>query len=480
MNGRIFKKGFMFLAVTVLGMTLTGCDETTLNGAKLYSCPDYFNNGQNNDELETVLKTSDGGYVMAGVTDQNAVGGFVVNTLWLVKVDCNGDAEWNKAVEYDGADSIESDGIRDANSVKLLEGTNGEIIVVGSIYFNEGYFEGLAMRLSATGDIVWQKRYQSATDEFDSVMYQSVTQVYNSNGAADGFLLTGEIIAGAPNRMIIAKIAENGNMEWQYVMDSTLDRMNVRSVLKTSTGDYLAAVQFGSNPVVMKFHVSGNTVAVDWSKTYQTAAGNVRLKNMKKLANNQYLLLGEYWKSNTDYDGWTMIIDEAGSIIREMSYHMAYPSILYDAYQTSDKSLLITGYIDDASEPEAYHGEDMVILKVNSSGAVLWEGAYNYPNRPFYNGTDIGIYIEELSDARIVVAGLVSDYDNGWDYAMMRTDNDGKFSNSKITVTRGTPSVTVESVNVTANPLPGWIALGVNTQDAPFYMKTTSIKVTTK
>ena len=62
--------------------------------------------GPENDFAQAMIKTNDGGYVIAGETNSFGAGG---SDCWLIKVDHNGNVQWNKTYgesTSDGANAV--------------------------------------------------------------------------------------------------------------------------------------------------------------------------------------------------------------------------------------------------------------------------------------------------------------------------------------------------------------------------------------
>jgi hypothetical protein len=70
--------------------------KTDANGNMVWN---HTYGGENNDEVNSLVETSDGGYAIAGATNSFGAGG---TDFWLIKIDAYGNVEWNQT--YGGAE----------------------------------------------------------------------------------------------------------------------------------------------------------------------------------------------------------------------------------------------------------------------------------------------------------------------------------------------------------------------------------------
>jgi hypothetical protein len=115
--------------------------------------------GTNSDLLKNIEQTLDGGFIIAGTSsssDNDVIGQSGTGDLWVVKIDLNGNIEWQRCL-----------GGTDFDDGAFVQQTaDGGYIVTGSPQSNDGdvsgnhsfYYEDFwAVKLNPTGNIVWQK-----------------------------------------------------------------------------------------------------------------------------------------------------------------------------------------------------------------------------------------------------------------------------------------------------------------------------------
>jgi hypothetical protein len=138
-----------------------------------------------------VQQTADGGYITATSTISFGAGGA---DFWVLKLDANGNIQWQKTYGRSGNESARS----------IQQTADGGYIVAGFID-SGAYHDSLILKLDAAGNVEWQKTYGgSDNEESDSVLQ-----------TADG----GYIAAGHMGSLVtfssdvwILKLDANGNI----------------------------------------------------------------------------------------------------------------------------------------------------------------------------------------------------------------------------------------------------------------------------
>jgi hypothetical protein len=118
--------------------------------------------GTDSDFAYSVQQTSDGGYIVAGLTRSLGAG---LDDILLIKTDANGNIQWAKT--YGGT----NDDL--ASSVQQTSG--GGYIVAGlTRSFGAGYLDIFLIKTDANGNIIWAKTYGGTSrDEASSVQQNS-------------------------------------------------------------------------------------------------------------------------------------------------------------------------------------------------------------------------------------------------------------------------------------------------------------------
>lgn len=144
-----------YIVVAVTGAGGTGNEDSWLIKLDAEGNMEWdrrFGAGQN-DSAESVCQTSDGGYVFTGYTNSNAS----FNTdLWVVKTDAAGNREWEKSYGESGADRGKS----------VRQTADGGYIIGGSMASEEtGQVSGWLMKLDVAGHLQWQRILSTPVNE---------------------------------------------------------------------------------------------------------------------------------------------------------------------------------------------------------------------------------------------------------------------------------------------------------------------------
>jgi hypothetical protein len=305
---------------------------------------------------------------------------------------------WAKAyggTEYDCAYSVQ-------------QTSDGGYIVAG---FTESFgWGGWLLKLDSAGSVIWQKVYEGS--------FSSVQQT------ADG----GYIVAGSTKSFgaggwdfWVLKLNSTGGVEWQKTYGGNSTDW-AQSVQQTADGGYIVA---GSTT---SFHVVGadvwvlklsSTGGVMWQKTYggsgddqacsiqQTADGGYTVAGITNSfgvvsAHTRALKLDSYSPSPPNhpppppmgFDVWVLKLDSTGSVVWQKTYGGTSDDEANCVEQTSDGGCVVAGYT------RSYGGWDDWVLKLGSSGSVEWQKTYG---GDFGSGANC---IEQTPDGGYIVAGF--------------------------------------------------------------------------
>lgn len=133
-----------------------------------YGGPDW-------DAANSLVQTSDLGYAVAGLTYSFGAGG---SDAWLVKTDANGNVEWNKTYGGQG-DDVASALIRTSDGGYALAGiTNSS---------GAGSQDFWLVKTDASGNLQWSKTYGGSGDDEASALIQTSDRGYALVGYTTSF-----------------------------------------------------------------------------------------------------------------------------------------------------------------------------------------------------------------------------------------------------------------------------------------------------
>jgi len=301
------------------------------------------------DEGYSVRETSDGGFIIGGLTSSFGSG---LGDFYLMRTDSLGDTLWSKT--YGGT--------LDEHGYSVQETSDGGFILAGE---TESYGAGLAdvylVRTNSFGDTLWTKTYGGT----DSDVGFSVQET--SDG---GYIITGwtwSFGAGSVDVYLI-RTNSSGDTLWTRTYGDSLDDFGT-SVQQTSDGGYIITgwtTSFGaglSDIHLLRTDSSGNIL---WTKIY----GGINWDDgwfVQETFDGGFVITG-YTESFGSGSGDLYLIrtDSLGDTLWTRTYGGTDLDEGYYIKQTSDGGFIITGYTYSIGAGLS----DVYIIKTNGNGMV--------------------------------------------------------------------------------------------------------------
>ncbi len=281
--------------------------------------------GSSNDRGYSVQQTTDGGYIIAGMTESYGVNFYAV---WLIKTDGSGDTLWTKILgSYaDWSNSV----------MQTFDG--GYIIAGKTSSFGNISGDVWLIKTNDSGDTLWTKTYGGA----DGEAAWSVEQTTDS-----GYIIiatTQSFGAGLIDSWLI-KTDDSGDTLWTKTFGGISDDW-CGSVQQTTDGGYIICGRTesfgaGSNDGwLIKTDDSGNTL---WTKIYGGNSSDV-LSSVQQTQDGGYIITGYTESFGSGWqDGWLIKTDESGDTLWTKSIGGSSQEFCSSVEQTQDGGYIITG-----------------------------------------------------------------------------------------------------------------------------------------
>lgn len=265
--------------------------------------------GSANDIAYAISQTTDGGFIVAGLTysnDSDVTNNHGLDDYWVVKLDTGGNLSWQNTFGGSGRD--------EAYSVEQT--TDGGYIVAGftgsndsDVTGNHGLTDYWILKLDSAGNLSWQKTYGGPKDEEAHAVQQTTD---------GGYIIAGYTFSNADDvsgnhggsDFWIVKIDSAGILGWQKTLGgSSFDEGN--SIEQTLDGGYVTAGNTTSNNGDVTLYHG----AVDYWVTKQDSAGNLIWQktlggtdfdgafSVKETVDTGYVVAGYSISNNDDVTG---------------------------------------------------------------------------------------------------------------------------------------------------------------------------------
>jgi hypothetical protein len=328
--------------------------------------------GTGNDVANSILQTSDGGYIVAGYTE--SFGAWHSN-VWILKLDSSGDTLWAKTYGQNYSEEAAS----------IQHTTDNGYIVVGSKSY--GTQPGVwLLKMDENGDTLWTK----------TINYTGGLRGNDVKQTSDG----GYVIAGTHNihyfgHTAVIRTDSLGDTLWLWVQYEEMGQGS--SVLEVFDGNYIIAGTHNftaSAPcwfTLTKVDSADTMLWFQWYHEYESySRGNDVLETNDSCltACGAWADLGGYYDIcliRTDANGdtlWTKRLCEG---------------VGYSLDRTFDGGYIITGETSG----------DAVCINTDSLGDTLWTAVFGGP------GHDVFYSVLQTSDGGCVMAGETSSFGAG-------------------------------------------------------------------
>jgi len=228
------------------------------------------------DEGLHVQNTSDGGFILlttvgAGTGDVTGYhGNPAIGDLWVVKLDSKGTVQWSKAL---GGSFVEAGGaIREAPDGSFVIGATTGSTDGDATAASHGGLDFWLVKLSATGSILWQRRYGGEKNEYMWDFQFTPDGGYILAGDAESF--GGDVTGqhGSEDAWVV-KVNSSGNIEWQRCIGGSdqdvafsvavlADGYAITGMVWSRDGDITSHYSDAQDMLVAKLDLTGKVVWV--------------------------------------------------------------------------------------------------------------------------------------------------------------------------------------------------------------------------
>ena len=339
--------------------------------------------GSGIDILQNVKLTKDAGFILAGISNSTKDGdkrekNKGESDFWVLKLDAKGNEIWQKTIGGSSQENLETI-LQTSDGGYLLGGTSNSnkydnASSVEKDYFNKtddcrGGLDYWIIKLGAEGNIEWQKTYGgNYNDELRSIVVTKdgnylVAGYSNSSISGD----KKEDSFGLGDYWVLM-LNTKGNIIWQRTIGSKQDD-NLSTVIQLNAGGFMLGGSSNSESSSLKEKGSSNgsdfwLVKIDdsgnilWENSYDYGKEDILTSIIEN--EDSSLLIGGYVKTEIDHnnpasrqknktdkeginDYIALKIDQKGEIFWEKSVGSKGEEVLKVAFETRDGGYLFAG-----------------------------------------------------------------------------------------------------------------------------------------
>ena len=266
--------------------------------------------GSNFEQAKAIVATNDGNYVMYGYsysTDGDKSTTYGGADIWLVKINPDGDIIWEKS--YGDAGENFGDAI--------VQSSTGDFILTWHI---AGAGDYRLMKLSADGDIIWNQTYGGTNNDIAYAIKENTSGGFIINGQSNS--VDGDVVGlhGVASDMWAMEINVDGAIIWKKCFGGSADEIGTDVIMNNSGNYVLAGIATSDNDGDVVGHHGGAysgdywVVELDASQNiiWQLSLGGTstdELNTLQQTPDNGYIVAGWSASANGDVTDHIFIFD---------------------------------------------------------------------------------------------------------------------------------------------------------------------------
>ncbi len=391
--------------------------------------------GYLDDGANSIMQTSDSGYIVAGNTYSKDV--FVpvnhgVGDFWLAKLYANGFIQWQKSLggsESDIAYSIQQ--TNDGGYIIAGKSSSNDFDISGGHHGNWNS-DAWIVKITSNGTLQWQRSLGGTKDEEARAILQTDDGGYIVAGTA--MSIDGDLSGTAVVEDIdywVVKLGVSGAIQWQKRLGGSMPDY-ATSIQKTTDGGYIVAGYSGSHDG----DVTGNHGGTDywivkinsigtilWQQSLG-GTGNEEAYAIQQTKDGGYIVGGCSPSNDGDVTGhhdtvyynldyWIVKLDVSGILEWQKSLGGINNEVANSIQQTHEGGYIIAGYSASKDgdvtghhdNPSSSYVNDSWVVKLDTSGNLLWQKSLGGTN----NDGASSIYV--TNDRGYIVAGWTESID---------------------------------------------------------------------
>jgi len=351
--------------------------------------------GTSNDFAHSVLQTSDGGYILAGVTYSYGSGS---GDAWLIMTDANGTHLWDRTFGRTGDDIV--------NSIQQTS-DSGFILTGHTTSYGSGLSDAWLIKTDANGNEQWNRTFGGKDDDYAYSVQQT---------SDEGYILAGKTYSNGSDTWLI-KTDAIGNELWNRRFRTVGGRDGANIVKQTTDGGYIIAGTTGYQGNIDAWIIKTDADGMkQWNRTF-IGIGYDEVYSVFQSSDGGFVIAGHTTTQDGSHDAWLIKTDATGN----ESWSRTFGGGKYDSarsvQQTSDGGYIIAGSTDSYGYgADRNYVDGMVyfdvwwdawLIKTDANGNEQWNKTFGAA------GNDQVYSVQQTSEGDYILAGKTSSYGAG-------------------------------------------------------------------
>ena len=394
----------LYLVLTLIITPFLLFSQTTAPGIAWQKCL----GGTGDDAALATQQTSDGGYILAGAAgsiDGDVVGLHSPNAydFWIVKLDINGALAWKKCYGG-GEEEVANSILQTSDGGYMIAGytksINGDVTGL-----HGATFDFWILKIDSIGSLQWQKCLGGSEGEQGWKIIQTNDGGYFVVGTSTSF--DGDVSTNNGNiDFWVVKLSNAGTIQWEKSFGGS-NADGAFSAIQLTNGNYMVAGFTLSNDGDVIGNHGGNNwdgwllnLDVNGTLIWSKCLGGTSTELLYDLFQDQdenIILAGFSVSNDGDVSGnhgggdaWIVKVDTAGSIIWQKCVGGTGGEEARAIKQTLEGSFVIAGSTNsnDGDVNNNHGAQDAWIFKLDSFGNIIWQQCLGGTNSDWFYDLD--------------------------------------------------------------------------------------------